>query len=161
MKKFAFQAIALVIVIAGALFFFISGTQLTSLPFIPQAPTSRQLLINNARLKVEIADTPDKRSKGLSGRQALASDEGMLFVFPAAGTYPFWMKGLSFPLDFVWIKGDKVIAALPNVQPPAVGQSDASLPIYQSQEPIDKVLELQAGTIQRLNIKAGDTIKIE
>ncbi len=161
MKKFAFQAITLVIIISGALFLFISGTQFSGIPFIPQAPTNRQLVINNARIKVEVADTPEKRSKGLSGRQPLASDEGMLFVFPAADTYSFWMKGLTFPLDFVWIKGDQAIAVSSNVPPPAVGQTDASLPIYKSQDPVDKVLELQAGTVQGLNIKPGDTIKIE
>lgn len=121
----------------------------------------KQLEVNGAKLKVEIADTQAKRSKGLGGRQNLAQDEGMLFIFPKSDKYPFWMKGLTYPLDFVWIKEDKVVDVLPNIPSPAVGQADASLPIYESRESVDKVLEAPAGTIQRLNVKVGDTIKIE
>ncbi len=160
MKKFTIQAILLIIVIGVSLFLYKQGADLSNIPFLPQQPVFRQLEINNAKLKIEIADTQSKRSLGLGSRQSLASDEGMLFSFPAEGKYPFWMKGLSFPLDFVWIKGDKVIDLLPNIQPPAQGQTDASLPIYSSKENIDKVLEIPAGTIQRLNIKIGDSIKI-
>ena len=70
------------------------------------------------------------------------------------------MKGLSFPLDFIWIREDKVVDLLHRVQPPTPGQPDESLPIYQSEEEVDKVLEVPAGTIQGLNIKVGDTVKI-
>lgn len=161
MKKFAFQAVLLLLIIGGAFFFFSSGTQIANLPFIPQGPRYKQLQIHDAKFKAEVADTQAKRNKGLGGKQSLASDEGMLFVFSTPDKYPFWMKGLSFPLDFIWIRGDKVVDLLPNIQPPAAGQSDASLPIYQPKEDADKVLEVNAGTIQKLNIQVGDTIKIE
>ncbi|OGE64769.1 hypothetical protein A3I48_00120 [Candidatus Daviesbacteria bacterium RIFCSPLOWO2_02_FULL_36_7] len=161
MKKFAFQSILLLIAIAAGFFLFRSGERLSNLPFVPQAPVYKQLLIASTKLKVEIADTQSKRSKGLGGRQSLATEAGMLFIFDNTGKHPFWMKGLTFPLDFVWIKGDKVVDISPNVAPPTPGQQDASLPIYQSKEDVDKVLEINAGTIQGLDIKVGDIIKIE
>lgn len=160
MKKFLIQTILLLIVIAGALYLYQSKTSLPNLPFLPEAPVIKEIRINNATIKAEIADTQAKRNKGLGGRQPLASDEGMLFLFPKIDKYPFWMKGLSFPLDFIWIRGDKVIEILPNIQPPAPGQQDSSLPIYQSSEPVDKVLEVPGGTTERLNIKTGDTVNI-
>ncbi|MBI2337725.1 DUF192 domain-containing protein [Candidatus Daviesbacteria bacterium] len=160
MKKFIFQAILLLLVSGVAIFLFRAGPDISSLPFMPEKPVIRQLQINTVTLKVEVADTKDKRSKGLGGKERLAVDEGMLFIFPQPGEYPFWMKGLTFPLDFVWIRGDKVVDLTPNVQPPTSGQSDQSLPIYQSKESVDKVLEVNAGTIQRLDIKVGNTIKI-
>lgn len=160
MKKFLIQVILILTVIGVALYLYTSGSTFTNLPFMPASPIFKQLQINNAILKVEIADTQARRSKGLGGRQSIASDEGMLFIFPKADKYPFWMKGLSFPLDFVWIRGDKVIEILPNILPPASGQQDASLPIYQSSEPVDKVLEVLGGTTERLNIKTGDTVNI-
>lgn len=160
MKKFAVQAILLIVVIGAALFFFRTNPDVSNLPFAPEKPVGRQLLINNVILKVEMADTQAKRQKGLGGRETLASDEGMLFVFPDAGKRAFWMKGLSFPLDFIWIKGDKVIDLTPSVPPPVPGQADSALPIYQSNESVDKVLEVNAGTIQRLNIKVGDALKV-
>lgn len=161
MKKFGIQAILLIIVITIALFLYKDKTRFPDLPFLAQKPVFGKVFINNVELKVEIADTPARRSKGLSDRQSLASDEGMLFIFPKPDKYPFWMKGLTYPLDFIWIKGGRVVDLLQNIQPPAPGQSDELLPIYQTKEDIDKVLEVAAGTAQRLNIKAGDTIKIE
>lgn len=160
MKKFTVQAILLLLVISLALFLYTSKSGLNSLPFLPQTSAIKQLQINDIKLKVEIADTKEKRSKGLGGRQSLATDEGMLFVFPKEDKYPFWMKGLSFALDFVWIRGDKVVDILSNIPPPTPGQKDESLPIYSSNERVDKVLEIISGTVQKLNIKIGDTVSI-
>lgn len=161
MRKFTIQALFLIVVIGTAIYLFNNQTEIVNLPFLPEKPVFKELAINDVKLKVEAADTQAKRSRGLGGRQSLASDEGMLFIFPKPDKYPFWMKGLTFPLDFIWIRGERVVDVLQNIQPPAPGQEDTSLPIYQSKEEIDKVLEVTAGTVQRLNIKAGDTIKIE
>ncbi|MBI2040434.1 DUF192 domain-containing protein [Candidatus Microgenomates bacterium] len=159
MKKFIFQFTALIIIIFGALIFYKGGV--SNIPLFPQATRQTILVINDAKLKVEIADTQSKRSKGLGGREALAQDEGMLFIFDREDKYPFWMKGLKFPLDFVWIRGDKVVDVIQNAQAPQPNTADESLPIYLPQEPIDKVLEVNAGTSERLKIKVGDTIRIE
>lgn len=151
----------LLLLIGGALFFFSpTGKGNINLPFLPQPAKFSKLEINGTVLKVEVADTTSKRNKGLGGRSSLPENEGMLFVFDKPDKTPFWMKGLSFPLDFVWIKENKVVDVLANVPPPTKGEPDASLPIYAPKEEVDQVLEVQAGTIQRLNIKAGDTIKL-
>lgn len=149
------------IIIGAALFFYSSGTNLSNLPFMPQQIEFRTLDINGAKLKVELADTQAKRSKGLGDRQSLGPNEGMLFIFPKSGKTPFWMKGLTFPLDFVWIRDDKVVDILQNALPPAPNQPDSTLPIYEPKVDADKVLEVNAGTVQRLNVKVGDTIKVE
>ncbi|MBI2330166.1 DUF192 domain-containing protein [Candidatus Daviesbacteria bacterium] len=160
MKKFLFQSILLLIIIGVALFFFMTGSSLFNLPFFPQESAAGQLQINEAKFKVEIADTQAERSKGLGGRQSLASDEGMLFIFPEVSKYPFWMKGLKFPLDFIWIRGEIVVDITENAKPPKSGQPDSELPMYQSKVDIDKVLEIPAGSVQKYNIKAGDIIKV-
>lgn len=160
MKKFTIQAIFLLLVIGAGLFLYSTNPSLSNLPFLPQTTVVKELQINESKLKVEIADTKEKRSKGLGGRASLAEDEGMLFVFPKSDKYPFWMKGLSFPIDFVWIRGDKVVDILSDVPPPSPGQTDASLPIYSSKEEVEKVLEVTSGTVQRLNIKVGNSVKI-
>lgn len=161
MKKFLIQAVLLLLTITAALYFYKTNTQIPNLPFVPQQSVFKKIQIGSTSLNVAVADTQEKRSKGLGRKEALASDEGMLFVFPEASKYPFWMKGLKFPLDFIWIRDNKVVDLLPNIQPPSVGQSDESLPIYQSKEDVDKVLEVSASTIQRLDIKIGDTISYD
>lgn len=159
MKKFAFQSIALMILIFLGLAFYTS--KIPFVPFLPQTTSKTVVVIGNGKINAEIADTQEKRNKGLSGRDNIASDSGMLFIFNKQDKYPFWMKGLNFSLDFIWIKGDFVVDFLQNVPKPLPNQTDQSLTIYASKMPIDKVLEVPAGTINLLDIKIGDKIKIE
>lgn len=160
MKKFIIQSVLLLAVAGTALYLFKTGT-VFNLPFLPENPVAKEVVINNTRIKVELADTSAKRKQGLGGRQALASDEGMLFIFEDSGKHPFWMKGLNFALDFIWINGDKIVDITENAEPPIQGQKDESLPIYESREDADKILEVSVGTVQRLNIKVGDSVKLE
>ena len=114
--------------------------------------------VGNATIKVDIADTPQLRRKGLSGRENLASDSGMLFIFEKEDKYPFWMKGLNFPLDFIWIRKNTVVDLLPNIQLPSPLESD--LTIYTPRVPVDMVLEVSAGTIDRLGVQVGDKLQV-
>lgn len=160
MKKFVFQAVGLIVVTGVALFLFKTGA-LNNYSFLPGNNHGNQIVINNNRIKIDVADTQAKRTKGLGGRQSLASDEGMLFVFGDTGKHPFWMKGMLIALDLIWINVDKVVDVMGNIEPPTAGQSDVSLPIYQTKEVADKVLGVSAGTAQNLNIKVGDMVQIE
>lgn len=57
-------------------------------------------------INAEIADTPEKRERGLMNGEGLDQNNGMLFVFPEEGQYPFWMKNMKFPIDIIWINRD-------------------------------------------------------
>lgn len=64
--------------------------------------------------RLEIADKPLKRMKGLLGREALPPDEGMLFR-PAGSIHMFFMK---IPLDVVFCDGDlRVVKVVRDLQP--------------------------------------------
>ena len=52
---------------------------------------------------VELADSPDKRIRGLSGRASLDARPGMLFIFEKPERFRFWMREMEIPLDIVWI----------------------------------------------------------
>lgn len=158
-KKFIIQFVLLIILIFGALLFYTG--KVSNIPFVPKPSHQTQVSINETKINVEVSDTQSKRSKGLGGRENLASSSGMLFIFDREDLYTFWMKGLKFPLDFIWIKGDKVIDLTENVPIPPEGAKDEDLPIYQSKEPIDKLLEVNAGFISTHNIKIGDTVSIQ
>lgn len=109
-------------------------------------------------LNIEIADTKEERIKGLGGRESLASEAGMLFVFDKEDIHNFWMKGMKIPLDFIWINNDQVVDLLANVSPPPAGQADNNLPILAPVTKINKVLEVNAGLIKNHNISIGDQI---
>lgn len=159
MKKFIIQFALLLIVIFVALFIY-KGQSLY-IPFLPQQSKFEQITLGNVQINVEVADTQAKRGKGLGGRSSLASDSGMLFIFDREDMYSFWMKGLKFPLDFIWIKGDRIVDITENVSAPYEGQKDEELPIYQSKEPIDKLLEVNAYFARTHNIRVGDAITIQ
>ena len=159
MKKFTFQAIILVILVFVALAFYTS--KIPFIPFLQPTLTLKQLTVNGNTLKVEIAESKDARNKGLSGRDSLATDSGMLFIFDKADKYPFWMKGLKFPLDFIWIRNNIVVDFLQNIKQPEPNQQDSTLTVYAPKIPVDMVLEVNAGIIDRFGIKEGDVIRIE
>ncbi len=54
-------------------------------------------------LRIEYATTSESRERGLGGRESIAPDYGMLFVFPNNGYYGFWMKDTLVPLDIFWL----------------------------------------------------------
>jgi len=106
---------------------------------------------------VEIAATKEKQEQGLSGKQFLAANSGMLFIFNAPDFYEFWMKGMLFPLDFVWINGNKIVDLTENVPRPING---GPVKIIKPKTKADKVLEINAGAINANGIKMGDDVEI-
>lgn len=116
------------------------------------------IVISGQEIRIEIADKPIVQAKGLSGRDAIGDNEGMLFVFNQAAIQNFWMKGMKFSIDIIWIKDNEIVGFEENVQPEP-GVSDKDLKIYSSPEPVDKVLEVKAGSIQRFNIGIGNKVK--
>ena len=62
--------------------------------------------IGDKKYNVEVAQTDEDRAKGLQGKEKLADDEGMLFIFDKPQTVGFWMQDTSIPLDIVFIDED-------------------------------------------------------
>jgi len=116
----------------------------------PMTPT---VTINGTTFTVELALTGKEIEKGLSGRSFLAPKHGMLFVFNHKEQYAFWMKGMNFPLDFLWLDGNRIVEVTKNVLPIENG----IIPQLKPSLPVDKVLELPAGEIDAAGIKIGDT----
>lgn len=129
-------------------------------PLVPGSQTlnQTQIKINNTLVNIEVADTAAERSKGLSGRTDLPGGSGMLFVFPESKKYQFWMKGMKFPLDLIFIQNSKVVDLIKDASPPTEGQSDESLTIYEPTVPIDMLLEVNSGFTDTNNIKVGDQV---
>lgn len=158
MKKFSIQAAFLVMVIIGSLYLSFRS-DLRQLP-IPgsQTPQQKKIKINDVVIKVDVADTPQLRSKGLGGRDNLALDQSMLFVFPEAKKYQFWMKGVKFPVDMIFIADARVVDIIKNVPTVPKGTSDEGIIRYQPIISVNMVLEVNAGFVDRYNIKVGDII---
>lgn len=114
------------------------------------------IVVNGQKIKVEIADTAYKARKGLSGRESLAANSGMLFLFNKKDEYVFTMKEMKFSIDLILISGDEVRGVIKNLRVP---ENDKYYPQYFSSEPIDKALEIKAGMAEVLGIKKGTQIQ--
>jgi hypothetical protein len=113
--------------------------------------------INNTEINVEVAKTTDERSKGLSNREKLNDDSGMIFVFTKDSKPTFWMKDTKIALDIIWINDNVITGIERNVQPEPE-KDDTELKKYTPSSPIDYVLEVNAGFSDKNNIKVGQMI---
>ena len=109
-------------------------------------------------IKLLVAKTPKEQHIGLSDRNSLPLDTGMIFPFDHPDYYQFWMRHMKFPLDIIYVNGEKIVTVLENVQNPPYSMENP--PILRPQIPADKILEVNAGTAKKYNVKSGDTIKV-
>jgi uncharacterized protein len=110
-------------------------------------------------ISFELADTAREQEQGLSGREAIEENQGMLFLFPVPDFPSFWMRDMNFAIDIVWIKGDEVVGISADV-PNEPGVPLNKLKTYSPKKPADRVLELKAGWAARNGLKVGDKIEI-
>ncbi|MEQ8710430.1 MAG: DUF192 domain-containing protein [Rhodospirillales bacterium] len=102
---------------------------------------------------VELARTPEERSRGLMFRESMAADAGMLFDFGRVARQAMWMKNTFIPLDMLFIRSDGTIHHIRQRTQP---QSEEVIP---SNGRVKAVLELNGGTVERLGIRAGDKVE--
>lgn len=103
-------------------------------------------------LWVELAETHTERQLGLMHRPSLKSDHGMLFDYGFEQPISMWMKNTFIPLDMIFIALNGRVAHLVEATVPLSGES------ISSPQPARAVLELNAGSVRRYEIKIGDTI---
>jgi len=107
------------------------------------------------RLTVEVAETPEQRERGLMYREAMAADAGMIFNYHQDQRISMWMENTILPLDMVFIRADGTVYGI------AIGAVPFSRDLISSGEPVRAVLEVNAGTVDRLGIKPGDKVRHE
>jgi len=110
-----------------------------------------QILIRGHVFKTEIVTTDDDKQKGLGGRKSICNDCGMLFVFARPAEYTFWMKDMLFALDILWLRDDKIVFIEKNVAPNFLGTMKPS-------SEASRVLELNAGNVDKFGIVVGDSV---
>jgi hypothetical protein len=94
-----------------------------------------------------VADTPLRRLKGLLGRSALPSGDGLL-IRPTSAIHTCFMR---FPLDAVFLDRDLVVLrAVSDLRAWRVAACRGSR----------AVLELAAGEISRRGIRPGDRLQL-
>lgn len=113
--------------------------------------------INNIKIKVEIADTAETRYQGLSNREELCNDCGMLFIFSGKQIRTFVMRDMNFPLDMIWIDDNKIVKINKN----AIPEGSNSVMRYSSDVLVNYVLEINGGFCDGNGIEVGDSIEFD
>ena len=108
--------------------------------------------IDGKALNVNLAVSEEEKITGLSGTESLAGNWGKLFVYQKPLTPSFWMRGMNFPIDIIWIDNGRVIETDRNL-PPDNGEAT-----YTPDSPVDAVLETPAGWVDEKNIVKGDRV---
>lgn len=145
--------IAACIVIAGLIFIRVdSFFPPSSDDFFNSASSTVQ--IGGKMVRVTVVATPEARQNGLGGRNGLAPDEGMLFIFPKDGKYGFWMKNMKFPIDILWLSASGEVVSMAQNVPP-----DTYPRVFTPTAPARYVLELPAGYAKAYTVDVGDEVR--
>jgi len=113
--------------------------------------------INGRRWDVELATTPENRFLGMSGRQDVPADTGMLFVFRDSQPREFVMRGCLVPLDIAFIDEHLRIVAIHTM---AVAEDPTKLRKYASIKPAMYALEVAAGSLGQARVNVGDAVTL-
>jgi uncharacterized membrane protein (UPF0127 family) len=154
-KSMVIVTVIILVVLAAACFWYFYFFAHAVNPTLPKTT----LTIDGNTWSVELATTTIQQAHGLSGREGLGVNDGMLFIFGGPGVQNFWMKDMNFSIDMIWISGNTV-AGFAQDAAPQPGNPLWKLKIYTSPYNVDKVLEVVAGTVAKYNIKVGDTVAI-
>jgi uncharacterized membrane protein (UPF0127 family) len=164
----AIFAVAAAGIIAGVIFFFMpvaepenEQQELIMGGATPSNNGYRQVnvTLNNATVVADVAATNDQRTKGLSVKDTLSEDEGMLFVFSTAREHSFWMKGMKFPIDIIWISEFHEVTHVEHNLEPC--ESDSFCPTYKPDRNSLYVLETVAGFAQKYNVTENDYVDFQ
>ena len=107
------------------------------------------LIANGHVLNVEVATTIDERACGLSHREYLAADHGMLFVYDDERTLSFWMKDTKIPLSIAFLNSEREILEIQKMMPNRTGER------YTSVRPARYALEVNQGWFASKGISVG------
>ncbi len=146
-KNFIIKVVLVGVVIFVGLFLIIRQNRVTY-------PSNISIFIKDQGYYLEVAHTKKDQQKGLSNRDNLCFNCGMIFVFNKSGKHPFWMKDTHIPLDMIWLDSKfqvvKIITAI---------KTDSE-DIYTNDKAAKYVIELNANDSLKLGLKVGDTIEI-
>lgn len=105
-------------------------------------------------IQLEQVSTQEDLEKGLSGRHALPADSGMLFMFKTDAPWCFWMKGMKFPIDIVWLNSQKQVVYIVR------GAQPSSYPAqFCPPEDARYVIEVNEGIVDQAAIVTGSQLQ--
>ena len=122
--------------------------------FLHAQPQTAKIKLAGVTLTVELATTPAAQEQGLSDRDSMPADHGMLFVFNQEAEWGFWMHEMRFPLDMIWFNANRQAVFIEQDLPPC---TPTACPVYTPPVNALYVLEVNAGFVATNGIALGTT----
>ncbi|WP_299983190.1 DUF192 domain-containing protein [uncultured Ruegeria sp.] len=107
------------------------------------------------RFDIELAVTPQERSRGLMFRESMPSRSGMMFIFDPPQPVAFWMKNTLIPLDMVFLDQTGVVTRVHE------GAIPGDLTPIEGGDSVYAVLEINSGLAKRYAIRPGTQMRHE
>jgi uncharacterized membrane protein (UPF0127 family) len=126
---------------------------------IPEGFSDGFVMLANQQVNFELADNAAEQAVGLSNKSSIGPNQGMLFAFTEPNIPSFWMKNMQFPIDIIWINGNQVVGINPNLQPQP-NTLAGELPTYSPPQPVNFVLEVQAGWAEQNGVQIGHNVEV-
>lgn len=112
---------------------------------------------NTADFTFEIATSSVAHEKGLSGREYIDSEYGMLFVFEKPSRVGFWMKDMRTSIDIIWLSETGTILGIEDSVSPETYRTRQT---FYPPAPVMFVLETRAGEARRKGWVVGTQIQL-
>jgi uncharacterized membrane protein (UPF0127 family) len=121
-----------------------------------------KVVVNGFDVMADIALTGEQQTKGLDVKNNLTENQGMLFVFQQPYRYGFWMIGMKFPIDIIWLDSNGVVTHIEHsLKPCPPASSNLVCPTYFPEKDSQYVLETVAGFSIKHNVRLGTHISFE
>jgi len=152
----------ILIIIVGTLLITLGVIFQQKIKRTPAAPYTTKISVGNKNVWVETVSSKETMAQGLSGREKLLENQGMLFNYGSGAniTPGFWMPDMKFNIDIIWIKENKIIGITKNVPTPIQNSKSEmkNLPVYYPPSPVDMVLEVNAEWSEGVSV--GESVVI-
>lgn len=127
---------------------------------LPEGREQATIVVGDTEVVVDLAIAPTEQQLGLGYRNGLADGTGMLFTGSVPSSKTFWMKGMRFCLDIIWIHDGEIKGAAESVCPDPDGIADADRARFSSGEPVTYVLEMPAGWLDQHGYGRGTPVDL-
>lgn len=129
---------------------------------------TERITIAGETFELTVAADDASRTRGLGGVEHIEPDGGMLFIFPDADYRSFLMRDCQVDIDIIFLSATGSVTALHEMKAEQLRRDNESLREYEARltkypsvRRAQYAIELKAGTIDRLGVKAGDQIDID
>lgn len=120
-------------------------------------PVLARIQVAGQTIYLEVPQTPEQQTKGLTYRTVIPRNRGILFEFTPARIVELSMQNMLVPLDTIFLKNEQV-ELIKIAVPPCI---DGICPTYSSNTVVDRAIQLAGARTLELGLKVGDRLPIQ